>query len=430
METIQQHILEFWNNNPDAWLYLIIPISAAIVGWLTNALAIKMTFYPLEMKGVRLVKIFDAVGFKNIQPVLGWQGIIPSKAGKMAGISVDLMMNKLIDVKEQFNRLDPKIIAQEMESNVERIAREVVQEAMTHEIPLIWKALPNRRKEAIIKDAVNEFPNAVEEMMEELKENINELWDVKHMVITEIIKHKEIVNELFLECGRAEFKFIERSGFYFGFLFGVLQMVLWYFIQGYSWAWVTLPLGGLVIGYLTNVIALKLIFKPENPIKLGVVTFQGLFIKRQKEVAAEYAKIVSEKLFTMENIFEYIIHGKASDKIVDLVEKNVNQAVDKTAGFNRSLIQITSGTKAYNGIKQIAVDRFREELPNSIREIFDYAESALAIEDTFREKMSNLSPSEFVGFMHPVFEEDEWKLILTGAVLGMIAGFLQLLLLG
>jgi hypothetical protein len=39
-----------------------------------------------------------------------------------------------------------------------------------------------------------------------------------------------------------------------------------------------------------------------------------------------------------------------------------------------------------------------------------------------------LPPDEFVDFLRPVFQEDEWKLVLTGALLGMIAGCLQLLL--
>jgi uncharacterized membrane protein YheB (UPF0754 family) len=68
-----------------------------------------------------------------------------------------------------------------------------------------------------------------------------------------------------------------------------------------------------------------------------------------------------------------------------------------------------------------------EELPEHIRLIFDYAEEALDIEDTLREKMQSLSPPVLVSFLRPVFQEDEWKLILVGAILGGIAGLLQLL---
>ena len=49
-----------------------IPIVAALVAWATNWVAVQMTFYPIEFFGVR--------------PFFGWQGIIPSKAEKMAGI--------------------------------------------------------------------------------------------------------------------------------------------------------------------------------------------------------------------------------------------------------------------------------------------------------------------------------------------------------
>lgn len=40
--------------------------------------------------------------------------------------------------------------------------------------------------------------------------------------------------------------------------------------------------------------------------------------------------------------------------------------------------------------------------------------------------MQGLSPAEFEGVLHPVFEEDEWKLILVGAALGAAVGVFQL----
>jgi hypothetical protein len=43
--------------------------------------------------------------------------------------------------------------------------------------------------------------------------------------------------------------------------------------------------------------------------------------------------------------------------------------------------------------------------------------------------MAELPADEFLGFMRPVFKEDEWKLILIGALLGMGAGFIQAVLL-
>lgn len=46
----------------------------------------------------------------------------------------------------------------------------------------------------------------------------------------------------------------------------------------------TLPAGGAVVGYITNWLAIKLIFEPVDPVKLGPFVLQGLFLKRQDEV--------------------------------------------------------------------------------------------------------------------------------------------------
>ena len=68
-----------------------------------------------------------------------------------------------------------------------------------------------------------------------------------------------------------------------------------------------------------------------------------------------------------------------------------------------------------------------EAIPNTIKDVFGYAEEALDIENTISSKMAGLPPEDFVGFLRPVFKEDELKLILIGAALGGMAGLLQLL---
>ncbi|GLD96886.1 hypothetical protein PINS_up005569 [Pythium insidiosum] len=47
------------------------------------------------------------------------------------------------------------------------------------------------------------------------------------------------------------------------------------------------------------------------------------------------------------------------------------------------------------------------------------------LEATLREKMKTLTSSQFEQLLHPIFQEDEWKLVLMGGVLGLVIGFLQ-----
>ena len=111
----------------------------------------------------------------------------------------------------------------------------------------------------------------------DLEKPVDEVFDLKKMVIDALMRDKQLMVDLFLKCGAEEFKFIERSGFYFGFLFGIPTMLFWHFFP----VWWILPVGGLLVGYLTNEIALKLIFSPKRPVKFIGFTFQGMFLKRQ-----------------------------------------------------------------------------------------------------------------------------------------------------
>jgi hypothetical protein len=61
----------------------------------------------------------------------------------------------------------------------------------------------------------------------------------------------------------------------------------------YDALWV-LPTAGFAVGWFTNWIALKIIFQPIRPVRLCCgYELQGIFLKRQKEVSAVFARVVS-----------------------------------------------------------------------------------------------------------------------------------------
>ena len=403
-------MLAFWQEYQSLLIYLAIPITSALVGWLTNVVAIKMTFYPIH--------------FIGIKPI-GWQGIITSKAAKMSSISVDLWTSKLINVKELFAKINPKKVAKEMHPEFDRISKEIMDEIMHEQAPEIWSRVPESVKKLAYSRISKDLPEIVTEMMTDIKENIDEMFDIKDMVVKRLTKDKGLLNEMFLQVGDEEFKFIERSGFTFGFLFGIVQMLVWYF---YPKFWI-LPLFGLLVGYATNWLALKLIFNPIEPISFLGVTYQGLFIKRQNEVSKEYAYMLAHDIFTFDRIFASIITGPTKDRFVNLIANHANHAIDEAAGLSKPVITLVAGKRSYEKIKNIAIDKTLKELPNSVKPVFPYAEKAMDLENIFRTRMQKLPPRDFVDFLRPVFQEDELKLILVGAVLGMGAGIGQLFIL-
>ena len=64
-------------------------------------------------------------------------------------------------------------------------------------------------------------------------------------------------------------------------------------------------------------------------------------------------------------------------------------------------------------------------MPEALFELEEYSTKALDLENTLKEKMSELPPAEFEDLLHPVFQEDEFKLIIIGGLLGVAVGFAQ-----
>jgi len=388
------------------WQYLFIPLVSGIIGWGTNVVALRMTFYPIN--------------FIGIKPWFGWQGIIPAKAGKMAGKAVDLLTSDLITIDSQFAKLNPKQVAAEMRSEVRQITIEIIDRIISIQLPHIWRVTPDLIKDRIYSDIAYNLPVAIELLFRDIKKNINSLFDLRKMVVETLTQNKRLMNRIFQQVGKKELRFIENSGFYFGLLFGIIQAIIWYFFH----YWWILPLSGLIVGFATNWLALKLIFFPERPIKIGWLVVQGMFVKRQKEVADEYAQIVARHILTPQKIFDTILLGSSSDLLYDLIYTNITRIVEAAGERHKPLLELFSDNRI-QAIKNLAALHFSFHLPVLLNKIYPSLKKSLDIEATLQKKMAELPPDKYQGFLRPVFQEDEIKLILVGALLGFIAGGLQ-----
>lgn len=395
-------------ENPEFWQYLSIPVIAALIGWTTNWLAIRMTFYPLEFVGK--------------PPLFGWQGIIPSKARKMAAISVDATISKIGTVREIFQQIDPRVLAAHITSTVEPRTEEYVDELMLREHPTFWENLPASARNLVYERVRKSTPQLVDNLIDEVSRNIEDLLDIKGMVIQRLANDKRLLNRIFLECGDTEFRFIVNSGFYFGFLFGLIQMTIWYFYQ----SWWVLPFFGLLVGYATNWIALNVIFRPLHEKKIGPFRLQGLFLKRQPDVAESFCHIVTHEILTVGNIINAIMEGPKGERASNMVKKHIKQLVDETVGIGKPLTQVAFGPTGFatlkNQVGQKALEISRVPFNNPVFEI----DRARAVKSIMVERMISLSSEEFQDLLRPCFQEDEIKLILVGAFLGFTAGVGQL----
>jgi uncharacterized membrane protein YheB (UPF0754 family) len=131
------------------------------------------------------------------------------------------------------------------------------------------------------------LPLLLPPILKALQREIDQVLDLEEVVLCAFVRDKDVLVDLFQKVGRVELEFLVNSGFGFGFLLGLAQMAAW---AAHPAVW-TLPAAGALVGYVTNWIAIHMIFEPAEPVKiLGLIEVQGLFESRQVEVSDEFGE--------------------------------------------------------------------------------------------------------------------------------------------
>jgi len=355
--------------------------------------------------------------------LFGWQGIIPAKARKMANTCFELFTTKLFSVKEAFSRLDPVRFSEVMEDSTLLMMDEVINDVAMKYMPKVWQSLPQEVKNDIVVSTNLEVTHTLmAKVMQDMKDHADEVVDIKFLTVETCVAHKDLVVKIFQETGDTEFIFIRRSGFYFGFLFGIFQMTLWFFYQG-SWV---LPVAGFLVGWLTNWVALKIIFRPLDKREFLGCAMQGLFIQRQQEVSETFARVIMTEILNVKAIWDGILFGPLSYNFYAILRANTLVFIDTQFADIAPLAVAAMGAKKFAQMKEDVVKEVAHAMPLIISNSYEYTEKAMDMEATVRQKMQELTPAEFEGVLHPAFEEDEIELIALGGVLGLAVGFLQL----
>ena len=414
-----------------------IPLFTGAIGYVINWTGVWMLFYPVRFAGFRLPGLAPLVMLlpRRVQQIpgfmhgaVGWQGIIPSRASKMGSIAVDKGIAKLGSPGEFYRQLDPERIAEHILATSRKDIRDVVERIMRREHGALWDDLPPRAREAVHSRVQEQLPEIVREVTEEIGDNIDQLLDVKLMVIRQMQERPELANRVFRDVGERELRLIVNLGFVFGLLFGIpvvgITLLLPY--------WWVLPVCGVVVGWVTNLLAIYMIFEPVQPRRLGPLLLHGLFLRRQGEVAGTYAAIIADDIVTIGNIGEQLMHGPRSDRTRGMLEASLRPAVDRAAGgaVTREAVRLAVGRRQYETIRtSVAAEAARYTMTPLTDPEFNRRQSD-RVEELLGRRMREMSYPDFVELLRSAIRQDEWLLYLHGAVLGFGAGLVHLAIFG
>jgi uncharacterized membrane protein YheB (UPF0754 family) len=411
---------------------LVIPPITGIIGYITNWVGIRLMFNPIEFRGFKIPGMDQLSQFfpRRVQQIpgmmegkFGWQGIVPSRASKMGSIAYDNSIEKVASQREFYRQFDPDVVAQYVVQEGKDDIHRLVDDILRTEYPDLWEDAPEAVKGVIHEHVESRLPELADRLFEKTGENINDLMNVKMMIINHLDANPKLLNRMFLEVGDKELKFLVNSGFIFGTLLGFISIPLYVYID----QWWVLPVSGALVGYMTNFIAIKAIFNPIEEYKVGPFRIQGLFIKRQEESVDKYSSIVAKEVLTVGNIARHLLYGPKSDRTRKMIRDSLLPEIDRSVGAAQPIVRATTGDESYEAMREALATEPIEYGYELLKDPEFNRERSIRMKELIAKEMKKLPPEEYVLMLRPAFEEDEWLLIAVGAVLGFVAGWIQLL---
>ena len=180
-------------------------------------------------------------------------------------------------------------------------------------------------------------------------------------------------------------------------------------------------IGGL-IGYSTNRIAIKMLFRPVNPIKILFFTIQGVFPKRKDQMAIGLADTIEQELLSKEVIMDKILNDEKIEELKKMVKESL---ISRIGDIIPPMVKMFMGNNPDEVVKKLIDKEGDNILDGLIEDIKSKGLEDLNIRDIVKERIDSLDFVQFEKIIFGLMSKELRFVEVIGLFLGMFIGLLQ-----
>ena len=182
------------------------------------------------------------------------------------------------------------------------------------------------------------------------------------------------------------------------------------------------------IGWITNWVAIKMLFRPHKEINFGLFKIQGLIPKRRAEIGSGIANIIQNELISVKDVISNIDREEFSTRLNKLIDEVLNKNLKKKVKEKFPFLQVFFTDKVAKDIGN-AIKSIIMENQEKIFEIFsNYAEENIDFEIIISDKISNFSLDKLEEIITLLAKKELKHIEVIGAILGGLIGVAQYLI--
>lgn len=189
-----------------------------------------------------------------------------------------------------------------------------------------------------------------------------------------------------------------------------------------------IPLLAALIGWITNFIAVKMLFHPQKPLQFLGMTIQGVFPKRQKALAIKLGDLVANELFRMEDVAAKIQFFSTSKKNTDAIGKRIEKTIRGKLIETFPMLSMFLSDDMIEKVTHLFRAELEEFITDSTAQLTKDLENNLNVSQMVRSKVSDFSSEKLERILVSLMKKEFKFIEIIGAILGFLIGCVQVAL--
>jgi uncharacterized membrane protein YheB (UPF0754 family) len=172
--------------------------------------------------------------------------------------------------------------------------------------------------------------------------------------------------------------------------------------------------------------ALKLLFHPRQPKKILGFTLQGVFPKKQRQIAESLGRIVGQELLSFTDIEQAITDPKNVQRMLPMVEEHIDHFLRVKLKETMPMIAMFIGDKTIAQLKAVFMKELEELFPVVLKNYVGHLREDLDLEKIVVDKIAGFSNDRLEAMLNEFLTKEFRFVEVIGATLGFLIGLLQI----
>lgn len=189
-----------------------------------------------------------------------------------------------------------------------------------------------------------------------------------------------------------------------------------------------LPIIAALIGWSTNYLAVKMLFHPRLPHRIMGFSIQGVFPKRQKQLAEKLGVLVANELFSVQDIANQLKELAKSEESMEQVGKTIEKTIREKLVKSFPMLAMFLTDEMVEKVTNLFKTELHDFLAKSANDLGDKLEKSLDVKELVREKVEAFSSDKLEEILFSIMKKEFRFIEIIGAILGFLIGCTQVAL--